>query len=131
MYIIPKEKVRASQVAYKAAHREKINFLQRRYVAKNPETIRALEHSRRARERNARGSLSKDVAQRLMALQKGRCACGCREILGDNYHLDHIMPLALGGSNTDDNIQLLRASCNQHKSAKHPIEFMQSRGFLL
>jgi 5-methylcytosine-specific restriction endonuclease McrA len=51
--------------------------------------------------------------------------------LGDNYHLDHIVPLAIGGTNTDDNIQLLRQKCNQQKSAKHPIDFMQSRGFLL
>jgi 5-methylcytosine-specific restriction endonuclease McrA len=51
--------------------------------------------------------------------------------LGDNYHIDHIMPLALGGSNTDDNIQLLRQRCNNQKCAKHPVDFMQSRGFLL
>jgi hypothetical protein len=41
------------------------------------------------------------------------------------------MPLALGGSNTDDNMQLLRAICNYHKYTKHPIDFMQSKGFLL
>ena len=31
----------------------------------------------------------------------------------------------------DTNIQLLRATCNTSKGAKDPIEFMQSRGFLL
>lgn len=55
----------------------------------------------------------------------------CGLPLGDNYHIDHIMPLALGGSNTDDNIQLLRQRCNNQKCAKHPVDFMQSRGFLL
>lgn len=45
--------------------------------------------------------------------------------------MDHIVPLALGGSNTDGNIQLLRATCNQQKHAKHPVVFMQERGFLL
>jgi 5-methylcytosine-specific restriction endonuclease McrA len=45
--------------------------------------------------------------------------------------MDHIIPLALGGTNTDDNIQLLRAKCNKQKGAKHPIDFMQQRGFLL
>jgi 5-methylcytosine-specific restriction endonuclease McrA len=45
--------------------------------------------------------------------------------------MDHIVPLISGGTNTDDNIQLMRSRCNQQKSAKHPIDFMQSRGFLL
>jgi len=51
--------------------------------------------------------------------------------LGDDFHMDHIMPIALGGSNTDDNMQLLRKECNLQKQAKHPIDFMQSRGLLL
>ena len=51
--------------------------------------------------------------------------------LGNDYHLDHINPLALGGSKTDEKIQLLRATCNLQKNAKHPVDFMQSRGFLL
>jgi len=41
------------------------------------------------------------------------------------------MPLALGGANADDNIQLLRSTCNQQKHAKHPVDFMQQKGFLL
>lgn len=42
-----------------------------------------------------------------------------------------IVPLALGGTNTDGNMQLLRSTCNQKKHAKHPVDFMQQRGFLL
>jgi hypothetical protein len=41
------------------------------------------------------------------------------------------MPLAKGGTNTDNNMQLLKATCNQQKHAKDPVEFMQSRGFLI
>jgi 5-methylcytosine-specific restriction endonuclease McrA len=76
------------------------------------------------------GKLSPDLAERLYELQGGKCAC-CGKPLGEKYHLDHIMPLALGGANTDDNMQLLTARCNIQKSAKHPIDFMQERGFLL
>ena len=65
-----------------------------------------------------------------MVLQKGLCPC-CRKPLGNDYHMDHIIPLALGGSNGDNNIQLLRSECNLEKQAKHPVDFMQSRGFLL
>lgn len=41
------------------------------------------------------------------------------------------MPLALGGANEDWNIQLLRQRCNNQKKAKHPVDFMQSKGYLL
>lgn len=101
-----------------------------KWKAANPEAVRTGTHNRRARKRANGGILSKNLSERLFKLQRGKCAC-CGLPLGDDYHLDHIMPLALGGSNTDDNIQLLRAICNMKKNAKHPVEFMQERGFLL
>ena len=87
-------------------------------------------HNRRARVRETGGKLSSDLADKLFKLQKGKCPC-CAQPLGDDYHLDHKMPIALGGSNTDGNMQLLRAVCNLQKAKKHPIDFMQIRGFLL
>lgn len=98
---------------------------------RNPEKRRIVAHNRRARVRDAEGMLSHGLAERLIKLQRGKCACGCKQPLGDDYHLDHIMPLALEGTNTDDNIQLLRQRCNNQKHAKHPIDFMQQRGYLL
>lgn len=44
----------------------------------------------------------------------GRCAeCGDKE----NLEFDHVIPLAMGGSNTERNLQLLCASCNRRKGA--------------
>lgn len=96
----------------------------------NPEKYRAQVHARRAREAKSGGKLSPDIVERLFFFQKGRCAC-CGKKLGRKYHLDHIMPFALGGSNTDDNVQLLTQRCNNQKHAKHPIDFMRSRGYLI
>lgn len=96
----------------------------------NPELKRIYEENRRARKINSGGTLSKGLTAKLFKLQKGKCAC-CGKSLGDNYHLDHQMPLALGGSNTDDNMQLLTQRCNNQKYTKHPVDFMQERGFLL
>lgn len=98
--------------------------------AANPNAARIKNNNYRARKRENGGMLSKDIAQKLLILQRGKCAC-CGKPLGKNYHLDHIVPVAKGGSNTDDNIQLLRSTCNHEKSAKDPIKFMQERGFLL
>lgn len=85
---------------------------------------------RRAKKLSNGGELSADIHAKLLVLQKGKCAC-CGQLLNGKYHLDHIMPLALGGTNSDDNVQLLHPRCNCQKSSKHPVDFMQERGFLL
>lgn len=100
------------------------------WLESNPEIARLHNQNRRARKLKNGGILSRGLSIKLFKLQKGKCPC-CKQALGNNYHLDHIVPLALGGSNTDDNIQLLRQKCNSQKHAKHPIDFMQQRGFLL
>lgn len=126
-----KEKARANKAAWKAANPEKVRAGNAAYLQSNLDKHRANQHARRARKSASGGKLSIGLAEKLFKLQQGKCACGCSQPLGDNFHLDHIMPLALGGSNTDNNIQLLRARCNVSKGAKHPVEFMQKKGFLL
>lgn len=106
-----------------------VKSLRERWFAANPGAKKAYNQNRRTRLKST-GKLSKDIIPKLFALQKGKCPC-CAQPLGSDHHLDHKMPLALGGSNTDGNMQLLRAQCNLQKSAKHPVDFMQSRGFLL
>lgn len=86
------------------------------------------EQNRRARA--VGGKLSLGLPAKLLRMQKGKCTC-CMAEIDSGYHLDHIMPLALGGKNEDANIQLLCPSCNLSKHAMHPVDFMQKRGFLL
>ena len=139
------DKRKASHAAWNAANPGKKKAITAKWNAYNPEKRKALkakwdsdnplakrihDQNREARKRENGGKLSKGLAERLFKLQRGKCAC-CGEPLGTDYHLDHIMPLALGGSNTDNNIQLLRSVCNLNKRSKHPIDFMQQRGFLL
>lgn len=95
----------------------------------NPEKVRILRHIRRARKRNAEGRYSLADVQRLFVLQRGKCPM-CRMSLKD-YHVDHIVALARGGSNHPVNLQLLHPLCNMRKTDKDPIEFMQEQGFLL
>lgn len=124
-------KHRAADAKWLAANPGKRQATTAAWAAANPEARRIRCQNRRARKREAGGKLSKGLTDRLFKLQKGKCACGCKQPLGDDYHLDHIMPIILGGVNEDWNIQLLRSLCNQQKHAKHPIDFMQQRGFLL
>lgn len=136
-----REKLRAAAVEYRKknnekislyreTNREKLNAKSEAYRKANLNIFKVLSHNRRARVASVGGRLSKNIEKKLYALQNGKCAC-CGLPLGKDFHIDHIMPIALGGTNTDDNVQLLRKRCNLQKSAKHPVEFMQSKGFLL
>ena len=126
------EKVKASKAKYNASYRhehpEKVKASMDKWWSANPEANRIYCQNRRARKSGEK--LSSGLVERLFSLQRGKCAC-CKKPLGDDYHVDHIMPLSLGGTNEDTNIQLLHSKCNQQKHKKHPIEFMQQKGFLL
>lgn len=97
----------------------------------NPGEHARHEQNRRARIRAVGGELSTGLYKRLMAAQRGKCAACRSGIRSQRVHIDHIMPIARGGTNTDDNAQLLCRKCNLAKHAKHPVDFMQEIGFLL
>lgn len=124
------EYLRVKNANWYSLNREKVAAKASNYRKMNPDKVRLFRHNRKARINSSGGVLSKGLLNRLFKLQKGICPC-CRKPLGKNYHMDHIIPLAKGGTNTDDNIQLLRQKCNAQKAARHPVDFMQSRGFLL
>lgn len=116
--------------AWKDANREKHKAYCAAWTKANPLKNCLKEHRRRARKAKAGGSLSVDIVETLMKLQRGRCAC-CGKKLNGEYHIDHIVPLALGGENSDLNVQLLLPKCNWSKGAKDPITYMQKHGRLL
>lgn len=124
------EKVKEQYAKWRANNEEYVKERLKVWQQNNPDTVKIYNQNRRALKIANGGTLSKGLEKKLFKLQKGKCAC-CGHSLGDDYHLDHIMPLSLGGANTDDNMQLLRSLCNLQKHAKHPIDFMQERGFLL
>lgn len=99
----------------------------RSYRARNPDKTREFAARRGGRKV---GRLPRGTVKRIGSLQQWKCAV-CRCDIATGYHVDHIQPLARGGIHHHLNLQLLCAACNLQKSSKDPIEFMQSRGFLL
>jgi HNH endonuclease len=65
-------------------------------------------------EGSSREPISESVRLFVWQRDKGQCVkCGSRERL----EFDHIIPVTLGGSNTERNIQLLCEPCNRSKGA--------------
>ena len=116
-----------------AANPELWKIRQARYEARHPEEARAARSAASARRRSRINAstvhFSREDVQALYKTQKGKCAF-CRKRLRRKYHADHIDPLARGGSNGPENIQLLCPKCNLRKHAKDPYEWAQENGRL-
>jgi len=124
------EKINARSREWEAGNKERAAAAKKAWKAANPDAVRAHKQRRRERAKLVGGSLSGSIIPRLRVLQKERCAICYQPLCGDE-HLDHIVPLSLGGTNEDFNVQLTHGRCNMQKHAKHPVDFMQTRGKLL
>lgn len=99
----------------------------------NPDKYRAVriatKQRRRARERGADGSYSAADIRTLLKAQNCLCAA-CQRNITKDYSVDHVMPLARGGSNDPSNLQLLCVPCNATKGAMHPDDWAARIGNL-
>lgn len=129
-------KIRAAK--YRSADPEKYQRIAKEYYHKMmqfPE-FREKQSENASRQYGKRKSAggeykSSDIAE-ILRRQKYKCAeCGVSVKSKADRHIDHVMPIALGGTNWPWNLQVLCPRCNLSKGAKHPIDFAQSRGRLL
>jgi len=121
---------RAMRRAEYVANKENYQRLNAKWYAENRDRAKALAHARRALLLSADGSHGVADVRRLFSLQKAKCA-HCHTSIKDGYHIDHVIPLARGGGNGPDNLQLLCPFCNLSKGAKDPIQWKQESGMLL
>ena len=129
-----KRRMREHRRKWAAAHPERMRELmgpaRKRWRLNNPEAVLAHYHKRRARKRSAAGSFTPMEISALYQEQGGRCAHPwCRVDLETKFHRDHKVPLARGGSNFIENIQLLCALCNTKKGTKTAEEFNVLNGY--
>lgn len=154
-----KERLAAYNKEWSTRNKDKIGQRQRRYRAENKngfkeketarrhknidklritrrEQYKANPHQRLSHNRNriakkkAGGRHSAEDISNRRKWQKGKCAY-CKVKLGAKHHVDHIKPLALGGTNEPSNLQILCIPCNLKKQAKPPEKFAREMGMLL
>lgn len=111
-----RDPMRASR--YYLANREKIIRKTTAYRKANPEIAAAIYRNRRARIKGNGGIHTASDILGLLIKQEHRCAI-CDLVLV-KYHVDHMMPIKLGGSNDVGNLQILCPQCNVRKNARHP-----------
>lgn len=116
------EKVRENAARWRKNNPEKVREYRKKSMAINPEKRRAKRHKRRARERGATGKHSAADIKTIYRRQKGRCYW-CLISLNGEYHVDHRIPLARGGSNDASNLVISCPECNMKKGDKMPHEW--------
>jgi 5-methylcytosine-specific restriction endonuclease McrA len=134
-YLKNGERARAQARAWYALNKERGAAARQAWAKANPEKqlayCRLKNHRRRARLQDSTGAhTTEDLAAILLA--QGHLCIYCKASLKRvKRHIDHIMPLSLGGSNDRTNIQMLCAPCNLSKRDIHPVDFARKRGLLL
>jgi 5-methylcytosine-specific restriction endonuclease McrA len=116
--------------AYRVANKALYAARDEAYRIANPERVLVIKRRYRARLRGAAGNHTSEQIKAMQQQQGHRCA-NCRVSTRKGYHVDHIVPLKLGGSNDISNIQLLCRSCNCGKGGKDPLIWAQELGRLL
>jgi 5-methylcytosine-specific restriction endonuclease McrA len=115
------ERIRLQKLAYRERKRAETTAQRRAWKARNPEKTRM---SARAYAHKRRGTpLTGDGREYVAVLERDVCAyCGAPAEV-----IDHIRPLALGGSGDWDNLTAACNRCNYAKNAKPLLGFLLDR----
>jgi len=126
-----KEKIKESRRLYYIQNNERIRSRIKTWVQNNRDKVRISSSRKKAKRRGCLvGTFYKKEIELMIVNQKYKCI-NCKTSIKEKYHIDHIIPISLGGSNYISNIQILCPPCNLKKNAKDPIVWAQENGRLL
>lgn len=130
-YLENREHIRNQCKAYRAINLDFCKSINAQWKRENSDLVRVYNQNRKAKKRMQAGLISKDIVKKLMVLQSGKCANCATDLHDSGHHLDHMMPIDLGGLHADENLQLLCPTCNLRKYNKDPIAWANENGRLL
>ncbi len=119
-----------SRKEWRDRNKARLNKYHAKYAKDHPEIKRLVVARRRVKVRNGtvRRVTKADIAA-IHKAQRGKCAI-CRKAM-TKFHIDHIVPVAMGGAHDRRNFQLVHPVCNVLKGAKDPIDFARELGLLI
>jgi len=140
-YEADKEKKKALNKAYRAANPEKIKALKKVYYEANKEKVKAYCEANKEKISAAKKAYRKAHMKEHCATQAKRRALKKQAILpttdfelikniykqreaatkehGEQYQVDHIIPLTIGGAHHQDNLRVITAKENVEKNNKY------------
>ena len=108
---------------YRELNGEKIAERSRAYHVGHLAEFATRQRCRKARKLGAEGTHTAADTRAQYDRQKGRCYwCGAK-VAWRKKHVDHVIPLFLGGGNGPENIVVSCSHCNLSNGAKHPMDF--------
>lgn len=126
-YIENREERIKQNAHWRENNRDSMYEKNKEWQKNNPDKVREYWIRRRCAKANAEGTHTADDVASIYSRQNGLCVY-CDADLSLGYHVDHIMPIALGGSNWPDNLQCLCQKCNQSKNKSHPDDWHERIG---
>lgn len=130
-YLENREKCLTQSRIHHAENKDRYRELSREWREQNRDKVRLNNRRRKEKVKSAEGFHDVEDIHNLYSMQKGKCAGCFKKLKGKDYHVDHVQPLALGGTNWPSNLQLMCPTCNMSKGGRPAEEFYQKRGFLL
>lgn len=130
IYAINREAILSKMARWRKANPDKANAGRIRWARLNPEKRKEIVRVNSLRRRATEGTFTKEDIRKIMQMQRSCCAY-CREKVGKNFHVDHIVPIAKGGTNWPSNLQITCATCNLKKNDRLPEDFAREMGLLL
>jgi len=122
-----RDQQREARKRWREAHPDYGAAYARAWRIAHPEQVLLQNHKRRVLKKYNGGGYTDEDIKYLFELQNGRCFY-CNELiyssLDKHMQRDHVVPLALGGSNNIYNIVLTDDKCNQRRHTKDAFTFL-------
>jgi hypothetical protein len=109
---------------YYADNRNELRSKHREYYERNPELFRHHRRLRRSRILGSKVTLTSEQEAKIYERFGGKCALtGASE----NIHLDHFIPVLVGGDTSLENMVPIAGHLNISKHAKNPFEWIRTQ----